>query len=150
MSRALNHLLTYTLVVTTESLTPTACRVTVLAMSTQTEFTAWRPQDTLATRLLVMRHQLRLSQREAALRAGLTFGEWQSMENGAAARGIDQKVVRIAAAFDVDRDWLMWGGPLADPFSGPTTRPPSVTTDRRNGVTTDRYFGGTAELTLAA
>lgn len=119
MSRLLNHFLTYTLVVTAGVLTPAARHVTVVDMSTQTESLAWRPEDTLATRLLVMRHQLRISQREAALRTGLTFGEWQSMENGAAARGIDKKVVRIAKTLGVDRDWLMWGGPMAGPADGP-------------------------------
>jgi transcriptional regulator with XRE-family HTH domain len=90
-------------------------------MSTQTAEQAWRPADSLATRLLVMRHQLKISQREAALRSGLSFGEWQSMENGAAARGIDRKVAAIASAFGVDRDWLMWGGAL-DPSGSGTTR----------------------------
>lgn len=70
----------------------------------------WRPGDTLASRLLLVRHELHISQREAAERSGLTFGEWQSMENGAAARGLDRKVSAIAGGLGVDRNWLMWGG----------------------------------------
>lgn len=82
-------------------------------MSAQTESAhpaPWRPEDTLASRLLLVRHELHISQREAAERTGLTFGEWQSMENGAAARGLDRKVSAIASGLGVDRNWLMWGG----------------------------------------
>lgn len=118
-------------------------------MSTQTEFTAWRPQDTLAARLFLMRRELGLSQRAAALRAGITFGEWQSMENGADARGVDKKVAKIAAAFDVDRDWLIWGGPLADPSGGPTTRRP-MTADPTEGGTTRQYLAGSDRYAAAA
>lgn len=89
--------------------------VTVSGMESQ-ENGPWRPADTLANRLLVMRHQLRLSQREAASRSGISFGEWQSMENGAAARSIDVKVAKIAEAFRVDRDWLMWGQALGNNY----------------------------------
>jgi hypothetical protein len=102
-------------------------------MSTQTDVQPWRPADTLAMRLLVMRHDLKISQREAALRSGLSFGEWQSMENGAAARGIDRKVAAIAAAFGVDRDWLMWGGALG---SGPGGRVTGTT----SGWSTDSQW----------
>jgi hypothetical protein len=115
--------LTYTLVVTAERLTVTVCHVRVVVMSTQTAEQAWRPADSLAARLVVMRHELKISQREAALRSGLSFGEWQSMENGAQARAIDRKVAAIAAAFNLDRDWLMWGGALSDPSgAAPTDR----------------------------
>lgn len=74
---------------------------------------AWVPADTLPARLILMRHELGLSQREAAQACGITFGEWQSMESGRQARALDQKVAKIAAALGVSREWLMWGGPLA-------------------------------------
>lgn len=47
---------------------------------------------------------------------GITFGEWQGMESGRATRRLDMKVRQIATAlaYGVDRDWLMWGGPLND------------------------------------
>lgn len=103
-------------------------------MSTQTEFTAWRPTDTLAHRLVLLRHELGLSQREAAIRTGVSFGVWQGMESGRATRGVDKAVAAIAAALDCDREWLMWGGQLADPSGGPTTRRPMTThpTDRNS------------------
>ena len=74
---------------------------------------AWIPVDDLATRLLVLRHQRGLTQREAALACGINYGAWQSMEDGRQARGLDQKIARISAALGVSREWLMWGGPLA-------------------------------------
>jgi len=73
---------------------------------------AWVPADTLPARLILMRHELGMSQREAAQACGVTFGEWQSMESGRQARALDQKVAKIAAALGVSREWLMWGGPL--------------------------------------
>jgi transcriptional regulator with XRE-family HTH domain len=89
-----------------------------------TKQAAWIPVDDLATRLLVLRHQRGLSQREAADRCGITYGAWQSMEDGRQARGLDQKVAKIADALGVDREWLMWGGPLAASAIGryPTPR----------------------------
>ncbi|SID46392.1 Uncharacterised protein [Mycobacteroides abscessus subsp. abscessus] len=73
----------------------------------------WVPSDSLANRLVLVRQERKLSQRAAADQCGLTFGEWQSMELGRAARRVNVKVRQIAMALGVDRDWLMWGGPLA-------------------------------------
>ena len=78
-------------------------------MSTQTAH-GWVPDDTLANRLVLVRRQVGLSQRAAAERAGLTFGEWQGMEDGRSVRGLDVKVRQVSMALGVDRDWLMWGG----------------------------------------
>lgn len=136
-----------TVVVTAVWLTVTACRVTVTDMSTQTEHPAWRPTDSLAHRLVLLRHELGLSQREAAIRTGVSFGVWQGMESGRATRGVDRAVAAIADTLDVDRNWLMWGGPLADPSS-------PVQTPRRADPTEDgnirQYLADTSSLTLAA
>ncbi len=81
----------------------------------------WRPSDTLANRLLLVRTEYGLSQREAAERCGIPFGSWQGMEKGRQSRGLDVKVARISLALGVDRDWLMWGGALHtqnDPHPG--------------------------------
>lgn len=69
------------------------------------------PTDSLAARLVLTRRQLGLSQRAAADRCGLTFGEWQSLEDGRQARGLDHKVARISDGLGVDRDWILWGSP---------------------------------------
>lgn len=71
------------------------------------------PQDTLAIRVHIARTERKLSQRAAALKCGLTFGEWQGIEGGADARGLNSKIEKIARGLGYDRDWLMWGGPLA-------------------------------------
>lgn len=73
------------------------------------------PADTLPLRLVQMRHELGLSQRDAAARCGITFGEWQSMEAGRSARSLDIKVAKISAALGYDRDWLMWGAETGNP-----------------------------------
>lgn len=88
----------------------------------------WRPSDTLAARLILMRRELKLSQRQAAERAGIPFGQWQGLEDEERQpRGINLKVQRIARAFQVDRDWLMWGGPLGSPIDTTPPSGPSIT-----------------------
>lgn len=86
----------------------------------------WVPDDptrTIASRLVLVRRQLGISQREAAARTGLGYGDWQSLEDGRAARNLDVKVKAICLALGVDRDWLMWGqaGPDSRPYSEVTT-----------------------------
>jgi transcriptional regulator with XRE-family HTH domain len=79
-------------------------------MTTQADNPApWTPRDTLALRLVAIRHELNLTQREAAFRSGVTFGTWQGMEKGRSPHRLDEQVQKISAAFGVDRDWLMWG-----------------------------------------
>ncbi len=71
----------------------------------------WRPLDTLGARLVLIRRQLNISQRKAAELTGLTFGEWQGLEDDSrGVRRVDQKVSTISRVFNVDREWLMWGG----------------------------------------
>ncbi len=89
---------------------------------------AWIPGDTLAARVVLVRRELGISQREAASTSGLTYGEWQSIEDGRSARDLPSKVARICLAFGVDRDWLMWGGPLA--VKAPSGHAPSASSSR--------------------
>lgn len=77
-----------------------------------------RPRDTLAARVKLARWERGLTQRAAAMTCGLTFGELQSIENGAEARGLNSKIDKIARGLGYDRDWLMWGGPLETPDPG--------------------------------
>lgn len=79
----------------------------------------WVPDDTLAHRLVLVRLQAGLTQREAAARCGISFGEWQGMELGRGTRRLDTKVMAIARHLGVSRDWLMWGGPLHTPEPPP-------------------------------
>lgn len=88
-------------------------------MSAPTHSPGRRATDTLAHRLLLIRVELGWSQRAAAEACGLTFGEWQSMEMGRRARGLDEKIRMIADVTGYDPVWIMWGGPLDQPQ--PTT-----------------------------
>lgn len=57
---------------------------------------------------------------------GITYGEWQSMENGRDARGLPAKLKKISAVTGYDLDWLLWGGPLGAPSSGDDDTPNGV------------------------
>jgi transcriptional regulator with XRE-family HTH domain len=70
-----------------------------------------RPEDTFAARLLLVRHDLDLTQIEAAERCGLDDGSWSNWENGTRPRDLAGVVSQISRNLDVDRDWLMWGAP---------------------------------------
>ena len=94
-------------------------------MTTVTRIHARRPADTLATRLIILRHELGWTQRDATHETGVPYGVWQGMESGRETRGLNRHIVAIAAASGYDRDWLMWGGPLT---SGPEPGGSRVTT----------------------
>lgn len=72
-----------------------------------------RPSDSLPLRLVMLRHESgRLSQREAAMRCGITPRVWQGMEEGRSTNDLLGILKRIADEFQYDREWLTWGGPL--------------------------------------
>ncbi len=73
----------------------------------------WRPEDTFAARLMLVRKHLELSQEAIAERCGLDGASWGYWERGGSPQKKDSTVFKIANALGVDRDWLMWGGPLA-------------------------------------
>jgi len=115
---------TYEHVITSESLTVTGVSVSIHSVGTtrRGEEQAMTeannipsqavPEDSLALRVFIARRERKLSQRAAAELCGLTFGEWQSIEDGRGARQLDVKISKIADGLRYDRDWLMWGGPL--------------------------------------
>jgi transcriptional regulator with XRE-family HTH domain len=70
------------------------------------------PQDTLAIRLLAVRHELGWSQRDAAEHTGVPYGTWQGMESGRETRNLGEHIANIARVTGYRRDWLMWGGPM--------------------------------------
>lgn len=71
------------------------------------------PEDTFAVRLVIIRNALHLTQKEAAERCGLDDGSWSNWENGSKPRDMARVIESICSNLGVDRDWLMWGGPLA-------------------------------------
>jgi transcriptional regulator with XRE-family HTH domain len=74
------------------------------------------PADTFAARLTLARLHAghRLSIREAADRCGLNYGTWTGWERGLEPRGLLKVADRISAVLGVDRDWLLFGGPLSE------------------------------------
>jgi transcriptional regulator with XRE-family HTH domain len=75
----------------------------------------WVPADTFGTRLLLARKHAGLSVRDAAARCGLNYASWSAWERGALPSDLQSVVAQATQALGVDRDWLMWGGPLAPP-----------------------------------
>lgn len=104
-------------------------------MSQLTELPRRAPRDTLAVRLLVVRHEQGWSQREASDRTGVPFGTWQGMEQGRETRNLGEHVARIAATTGYAREWLMWGGPLESPHADGGSGSDLPTTDARDGMT---------------
>jgi transcriptional regulator with XRE-family HTH domain len=73
---------------------------------------SWVPTDTFAGRLILVRKELGLGQEEAAQRCDLKPSTWATWELGRSPRNLVQVVRTIHERLGVDRDWLMWGGPL--------------------------------------
>jgi len=72
----------------------------------------WIPRNTFAARLLLVRHELGISQEEAAAKCGLDDGSWSNWENGTIPRKQVQIVQAISDGLGVDREWLAWDGGL--------------------------------------
>lgn len=105
----------------------------IAAMTTAGLGSHWKPRDTLANRLRLLRAELHMSQREFGQRCQIPAHQIQSIEDGNSPRGLDTKVKKIVLAFGVDRDWLMWGGELASPDDPDPAR--TQTTDESRVVT---------------
>ena len=74
------------------------------------------PEDTYANRLVLARaHAGHLSQRVAAERCGLNDANWANWERGMRSRTMVEDAEAIAEGLNVDRDWLLHGGPLTVP-----------------------------------
>jgi hypothetical protein len=73
------------------------------------------PADTFAARLRLARMFAGdVSIREAAPRCGLNYGSWTGWERGALPRDLLAVVEAVSEGLDIDRDWLLFGGPLAE------------------------------------
>jgi len=95
-------------------------------MSTETTAT-WAPRSTFASRLILVRRELDLTVKEAAERADLHYATWSTWENGKTPRKHAAAVEKIAAAFGVDRSWLMWGIPSPGSHDGHPLQPTGYT-----------------------
>jgi transcriptional regulator with XRE-family HTH domain len=98
-----------------------------MTTTTTTQVAGWRPRDTFGARLRLIRGELGLDISEAAERCDVPIATWSNWERKAARpRDLLDAVLKIENALRVDRDWLMWGGPL----------------DRRDPTRADVWTGG--------
>lgn len=74
----------------------------------------WIPADTFGTRLFILRKQKGMTVEAIARLCGVAHPTWTTWENGAQPRRLVEAVQKISDATGVDRDWLMWGGPLGN------------------------------------
>lgn len=85
------------------------------------------PADTFANRLVLARRLDSLTIREAAAKCGLHYATWSTWEGGRRPVDVLDAVQRISEALDIDRDWLLFGGPLLPARGRPTKRPKADT-----------------------
>ena len=88
------------------------------------------PRDTFALRLIALRIELGLTVEEAATKCGLKYQTWSTWERGAIPRRQGAVVAAISLALGVDRDWLMYGGPLRPETPAPEPGQPSLGSSR--------------------
>lgn len=75
--------------------------------------TTWVPTDAFGNRLRLVRLELGLSVEEIAARCQINQTTWSKWERGInVPRGLHRVVAVICNETGVDRNWLMWGGPL--------------------------------------
>lgn len=75
------------------------------------------PTDTFAHRLILARSEAgHLTIQQAAARCGLRHQSWSNWERGMVPRGDQVELAEvIAEGLGIDRDWLLFGGPLTRP-----------------------------------
>jgi transcriptional regulator with XRE-family HTH domain len=109
------------------------------------------PTDTFAARLMLVRlHGGNLTATQAAERCGLTRENWINWEHGGNPRDFPATVEAISEGLGIDRDWLSWGGPLAQPerrTGRHLTR--RRTSNERSPRLTDQTAGATRPVTPA-
>lgn len=72
------------------------------------------PSDQFRYRLLLARlHAGDLTTREAAERCGLNYVSWSNWERGKRPRDLITVAEAVSEGLGIDRDWLLFGGPLA-------------------------------------
>jgi transcriptional regulator with XRE-family HTH domain len=64
---------------------------------------------------------------DAAAKCGLTRQNWSNWEKGMKPRDLVEVVQAISDGLDIDRDWLLFGGPLSKPASGVRRRQSGAT-----------------------
>lgn len=93
------------------------------------------PEDSYAHRLMLARaHAGHLSIRAAAEKCGLNHASWANWERGMRSRTMVEDAEAIADGLNVDRDWLLHGGPLSPPPKAKRLRVASFHRGIRPGI----------------
>jgi len=80
------------------------------------------PADTLSNRIVLARRLAGMTIEEAAEATGLSQSSWANWENGMRPQRETDVIQTIADVLDIDREWLMLGGPLTPARGKPTKR----------------------------
>jgi transcriptional regulator with XRE-family HTH domain len=73
------------------------------------------PVDSFAARVMLARAHVGLNIEDAAQKCGLNRQSWSNWERGMKPRDMVEVVEAISDGLGIDRDWLLFGGPLAKP-----------------------------------
>lgn len=65
--------------------------------------------------MLVRAHAGNITIKKAAELCGLNYGSWSNWERGSKPQDIIDVVEKISDGLGIDAQWLMFGGPLAEP-----------------------------------
>jgi len=68
------------------------------------------PQDTFAARLVLIRHEMRLTVDEISVRCEVPSATWSTWERGTKPRDLADVCRKIAVGTGYDPNWLIWGG----------------------------------------
>src|SRR5690554_916705 len=94
------------------------------------------PEDQFRYRLLLARmHAGNLTTHEAAARAGTTSANWSNWERGVRPRDKVEVANAVAEGLGIDRDWLLYGGPLRGEGESSTGRQRTLDRRKRSQVT---------------
>jgi transcriptional regulator with XRE-family HTH domain len=72
------------------------------------------PHDTFAARLVLLRHDLGLTQQQAAELTGVGRAAWNTWENGRIPQRQAEIAKKIADKTGYDLRWLLYGGVVSD------------------------------------
>jgi len=101
------------------------------------------PVDTFGNRLMLVRaHAGHMTVREAADKCGLNYGSWSNWERGKMPRDLLDVVESVSEGLAIDRDWLMYGGPLTRPERNRKLRITSLRSPARPGARRPRRVDG--------
>lgn len=82
----------------------------------------WRPGDTFAVRLAALRTELGMNAAQISRLCGIADQTWRNWEDGVGPQDLLAAIETIVEHTGCDRDWLLYGGPLAPPADKATYR----------------------------